>query len=269
MTLDIVIPTIGAQELLDETIKLYKQTTVTKPNIIVIDNGSSPPINNATVHNSDNLGMIQTLIQAKSLSNADLLMYTHVDMQFYEHGWDKKVTDVFEQNPKIGLLGVVGGIMADTNSGRGSEILVFSSIQNTSGKFEGIPTPIDSAFQYVILLDGCCMIFRREALNKIIIDEKYLPHHFYDKEWCLQMIMAGYNNAVFPVKCAHLGGRVANQEAFQTWATKKINSLQSISGDQYFYNYNKQLYLNNWIPILPVLILGDHIFTNKGTLRKL
>ena len=141
MKIDVIIPHINHPNLLRECLELYKENCNPElTNVIVIDNGSDPPLRNdiygSVTRNEDNLGMIKTLEQAKQISSADILIYTHSDTFYFEKHWDEKVLKAFQDNPKLGLLGIVGGAIATPDGGRGE---MYCSFRN--GHLHGNQTP--------------------------------------------------------------------------------------------------------------------------------
>lgn len=256
--IDVVIPHINKQDLLNQCLQLYKDTCDPElTNLIVIDNGSPVPLTNnifgTVIRYENNLGMIQTLLEAKKLSTAEILIYNHSDMFIYEKGWDKKVYDAFCKDNKLGLLGTVGASIASGDGGRGG---VFCSFRD--GHVHGVKTP--AGVHYVALLDGCSMMFRRTALDSITIDETFFPHHFYDKDWSLEILMHDWHVGVIDVDCQHLSGQVANAETYQKWATdfvKEKGIETDKHGDLYFYKENEKKYIAKWQNLFPIIVNVD------------
>ncbi len=253
--IDVIIPHINKQELLNQCLQLYKDTCDAQlTNVIVIDNGSTVPLTNdifgTVIRYENNLGMIQTLLEAKKLSKAEILIYNHSDMFIYEKGWDKKVYEAFCNDSKLGLLGVVGASVAADNGGRSDVLCSFRG-----GHVHGIQTP--AGCHYVALLDGCCMMFRRAALDSFTIDETFYPHHFYDKDWSLEVLTHGWHVAVIDMDCQHLNGQVANAETYQKWATDFVKEKgidTQFHGDLFFYYENEKKYLSKWKHLLPIIV---------------
>lgn len=266
MKIDVVIPHIGNQELLNKTLSLYKENCNPEiTSVIVIDNGSAEPLVNEiygrVVRFNENLGMIDGLEQAKILSDAPILMYTHSDMLYYEKGWDQRVIDAFKANEKLGLVGIVGATEAHLGGGRGEVHLSFRNWQP-----HGYLTPREGVTQ-VALLDGCCMIFRRSALDSFEIDKGFMPHHFYDKDWSLEVLSHGWNVGAINIDCEHLSGQVANFTDYQDWANEYLRKRgidnKGLTGDMYFYYANEARYNQKWADsgILPVFVSTDGTLT--------
>lgn len=256
--IDVIIPHIDKQELLDTCLTHYAQCCDPNlTNVIVIDNGSSVPLVNniygSVVRMEENLGMVLSLEKAKELSTAEILIYTHSDMFYYDKGWDKKVADAFDADHNLGLLGVVGAQIASENGGRAN---VFCSFRG--GHVHGNQTP--AGVHAVALLDGCSMMFRRTALDSIEIDKKFYPHHFYDKDWSLEVLTHGWRVGVIAIDCEHLNGQVSCFGSYQSWANeylKKEGIATDITGDLYFYYENEKRYSKKWNPHMPIIVSSD------------
>lgn len=258
MKIDVILPHIDKQELLDKCLSFYKENCNPEiTNVIVIDNGSTVPLKNeiygSVVRVEDNLGMIQSLVFAKKISKADILIYSHSDMFYYDKDWDKKVVKAFTDDEKLGLLGTVGGSIAMTDGGRGDMYCSFTDFYN-----HGAKTP--EKIPYVALLDGCSMMFRRTALDSFEIDETFYPHHFYDKDWSLEVLTHGWKVGVIDVSCAHLSTGVTSGIGYSNWADNylaKRGIEMETSGNHYFYLENEKKYLKKWMPLLPIYVQKD------------
>lgn len=269
--IDVIIPHINKPPLLQQCLKLYAETCNPElTRVIVIDNGSDEALvsniysNCIVVRNDDNLGMVKTLEQAKALSNAEILIYTHSDTFYYQKGWDQMIVDEFEKNPKLGLVGIVGGTSATGDGGRGG---MYCSFRN--GGLHGVPTP--PGVHFVALLDGCSLMFRRAALDSFELDKRFLPHHFYDKDWCMEVLTRGWNVGVIGMDCEHLGGQITvGGQKYQPWADKFLidnNHQTEKTGDQYFYSENERLYIEKWKDYFPVNVNADGSYTSAKSNR--
>lgn len=265
MKIDVIIPHINKPALLEKCLNLYKENcdpAIT--NVIVIDNASEPPLQNniygSVVRYPDNLGMIKSLEEAKKMSTADILIYTHSDTFYYEKGWDAKVVKAFEANPKLGLMGIVGGAVASPDGGRGN---MYCSFRN--GHLHGNQTP--EGIHFVALLDGCSLMFRRTALDSFEIDKAFYPHHFYDKDWCLEVLTRGWNVAVIAMDCEHLGGQITiGGQHYQQWADEYLtkNKIETKeTGDIYFYLENEKRYIDKWKHLLPIVVNADGTYSHQ------
>lgn len=246
MRIDYFIPAIGQQEMLQDCIdELRKNQQHGDTEIHVIDNGSNPPleIRDAKVHRfEDNLGMIESLVAAKRLSNAEILGFAHSDFFIHEFGWDSRLVQAFSSDPKLGLVGAVGARIAALNGGRAEVYCSFTR----DGEVHGYQTP--PGVHPAVLLDGCMMVFRRTVLDALNIpDTRFRTHHFYDRDWSLQTAVGGWKVGAICLDCDHLGGQTACRDDFQKWINER-------GGEQKMYEENEALYLNKWKHVLPVSV---------------
>jgi glycosyltransferase involved in cell wall biosynthesis len=261
VTIDYFIPVIGQQNQLDECLLHLARNldNFERTQIHVIDNGSDEPIyvdphvrNFVRLHRQDkNLGMVESLIFAMRNSSADLLVYSHSDFLIYEAGWDTTLRTYFEADEKLGLIGVVGAAVAAENGGRGDVMCSF-----IDGYKHGEQTPV--GVHPCALLDGCFMAFRRKALDAVGVDRTFKPHHFYDKDWSLNILFGLWRVGVMSLYCAHRGGQVSCRPEYQNWA-KGV----SAGGDQDFYFENERKYIDKWKHVLPVTVHPDWSVTAR------
>lgn len=136
-----------------------------------------------------NLGVQQAKYQ--------LLCFMHEDIQIYTEKWGKIVQDIFEENSKLGLIGVAGSQYKSLSpSGwscyelRVPDIHFFNIIQNYkfSGQEKSIDhlNPSNTKLARVACLDGVWLCCRKEAALAYPFDEKLLKgFHAYDLDFCL------------------------------------------------------------------------------------
>jgi hypothetical protein len=258
MTIDYVLPAIGQQELLNRCLHHLLTNAEGWPEFYVIDNGSEPPLALSNDYDAKvcrqetNLGMIESLAFAMSISHADILVYSHTDFLIYERGWDWKLKHYFEADDKLGLIGAVGARVAAENGGREE---VFCSFRD--GEKHGIKTP--QGIHAVALLDGCFMAFRRRDLDRIGIDRSFSPHHFYDKDWSLSFALNGARVGVIDLDCEHLGGQTSCRPDYQEWA----NAKDPKGGDRSFYLANEQRYIAKHQDVFPVRVNEEWSVTTR------
>jgi len=256
MTLDVFIPAISGEDVLNQCVWKLVENRVHKETLLfVIDNGSKRPIweegdRPATViRNDSNVGMVESLQQAKRICDGDILMFMHSDFMVHERGWDDKILSAFKADPKLGLLGAVGGSVAATNGGRANVLCSFRDAH-----VHGTPTP--HGVHPAVLLDGCCMIFRKSAMDGIP-ELNFPAHHFHDKMWSIQMVMNGYRVGVIKLDCDHLGGRTSCQpecqESFKKWG-----------GEQAIYNSAERKYLEKWGPLFPMSVDANWNYSTRA-----
>lgn len=238
MQLSVVIPVLNQHELAKVCIRSLQQNSTTDPEIIVIDDGSDLPFYYPgidIIRNEKCSGSYSHF--ADEYYTGDIVAFIHSDLIIHEKGWDERVIKAFENDEKLGLIGFIGSNEIDGLGGRG-----LGTMSNFAGYNIAIPERIDlngfegivtvapeinnilgspaeihgkrvTGLEPAVVLDGCSMIFRKEALQKITHDFAFPPHHFYDRMMSIQMIQAGYKDAVIGILCDHLSGQTVNHES--------------------------------------------------------
>ncbi len=200
--------------------EIEKNTSIGDNEFIIIDNGSDIPIQQIDfpcakiIRNEINIGVYPTFKQGMEISTGDVVAFFHSDLIIWEKDWDKRVMKEFEMH-NIGMVGFIGSNEIDASGGRG-----MGTTSNFQGKqldkWKGSPWNvhgkhlIDSVEGAVI--DGCSMILRRDAWNKIGYREDFPPHHFYDRLLSCQIIEANYKIYIVGIECDHISGQTVNQE---------------------------------------------------------
>lgn len=244
MKLTVVIPALNQFPLLEQTLKFLESDNY---DILVIDNGSDEEFktsqkNVRVLRLDENVGNYPVFKLAFEHTDADIIAVFHSDFFVYDTEWSQKVIREFERDPKLGLIGFIGSNEIDYAGGRG-----LGTASNFQGQvvyeyrnFDGTPvaeekkwivSPAEAhgkrltGFMYAAVVDGCSMIFRRDALRDIGFRDDFPPHHFYDRLFSTQMLEKGWRVGVLGIACDHVSGQTANQEnkwqmTAKTWATE-------------------------------------------------
>lgn len=244
-------PALGQQSLVDDSLELLLDNAVLRETSFhIIDNASKEPITSpfaAVIRNEENKGMVGTLRQAREHCTAEILVYLHSDMFIYHEGWDREIATAFENDPKLGLLGVVGAEWATKDGGRALVHCAFRDWVSHGHKPTKMITP-------VAILDGCFCAFRKSMMEELDIPEVYGDGNeffFYDKELSLTCTMASWRVGVINLDCQHLGGSTSCGPEF-------IDSLadKGTSHDE-MYQRSEQRYLNKWKDQFTVKVAKD------------
>lgn len=253
MKLDVYIPAIGQEEILNQCIDFLWYNCGDGPIVtrcFVIDNGSKVPIKAGVkvIRNEENLGMVGSLKQALEHSDADIICYMHSDMFIYEQGWDTQIIQAFEADPKLACLGVVGAVQADANGGRTGTVCAFRD-----GHLHG--TKPTQKITPVCLLDGCCQIFRRSVLETVPWDEFEENGYLfsYDKGITVWLTMASHRVGVIDLDSEHLGGRTSCQTEFNNTLTEKGTTLDAM------YRESERKYIERWKSCFPIRVTPDWV----------
>jgi hypothetical protein len=84
-------------------------------------------------------------------------------------------------------------------------------------------------------------------------DEKYVYHHFYDRDMSLESHFAGWENWFIGVYCHHISGVTANRPDYQTWIDGKMQTT-GFTGDLASYQASEKYFFSKWADKLPVYI---------------
>ena len=228
MNLSVVIPVLNQFELLEKTLSQIILNAQDFIEIVVIDNGSDEILSDywrkkgllgseyvKFVRNEENTGNYPIFKQGLELTSNEIIVFFHGDLLIYEKGWDRKIVKVFEENPKLGLIGFIGSNEIDSLGGRG-----LGTMSNFQGrqidKWKGSPAEVHGKrindLKRAVLVDGCSMIFRRKCLEDIGFRPDFPIHHFYDRLMCCQVREKGWEIGVLGIECDHISGQTVNQE---------------------------------------------------------
>jgi hypothetical protein len=125
----------------------------------------------------------------------------------------------------------------------------------TLGRWSGSKAEIhgvrieDNGRRWAAVVDGCAMIFRKEALAQIQQKPDMSLHHFYDRLISAQMRELGWKTGVLGVAIDHVSGQTANQEQawFDTvkqWASEHLG----ITEPQQWKDYDPAWWANTMNP---------------------
>ncbi len=127
-------------------------------------------------------------------SHGDILVFVHEDVFFMEPGWGPKLTEKFQANSSIGLVGVAGTqylsnhhpawLVAGQPFTRGR---VVHETEANDGYFMSVFSP-DKTDAEVVAVDGLLFAIRRSLFETIRFDEQTFDgFHFYDLDICMQI----------------------------------------------------------------------------------
>ena len=262
MKLAIVFPVLNQLPLARAAVDFAEAYQETKPEIIVLDNASDPAFTLETTYPRDvkvwrfdqNHGVYPMFWKALECLDinkidADVVAFLHSDLMLCEQGYDKRILQAFEDNPKLGLVGFVGSDEIDQAGGRGA---------GTTSNFQGMQHQHQSAhgnlsvwngsgaqahgkrndgLTKAAVVDGCAMVFRRSVLEQIKQRPEFPPHHFYDRLLSCETRELGYEVAVLGIACDHISGQTVNAEdayalMAKDWALKNIKDWAGVTNAQ-------------------------------------
>jgi GT2 family glycosyltransferase len=227
--------------------------------IAVIDNGSDPPIASErwiptdvrVVRNRQNIGCYPLFAQGLELGRTyDVIAFLHSDLIVHERGWDDRIREAFASDERLGLVGFVGSSELDAQGGRG-----LGTMLNFQGVGRGSPAEAHGRriadLRPAVVVDGCAMAFRREALAEIGSRADFPPHHFYDRLMSCQVLERGWRVAVLGVACDHLGNRTVSRETAwhelaRRWAQAHGIAVGDGNWDLAIYLEAERQFLGEW-----------------------
>jgi glycosyltransferase involved in cell wall biosynthesis len=146
------------------------------------------PVENATSMCAGyNIGMHST--------DAKYKVYLHQDVFIINKDFINDILEIFENNNKIGLLGVVGGKVIPTNGEWTEANNKFGKVyDNHTGKMQLISfDDIVNDYESVKAVDGLIMISQYDIPWR---EDVFKGWHFYDISQCVEFLKKGYQVAV-------------------------------------------------------------------------
>lgn len=282
--ISLVIPFIDQHEFLDRCLDNIRRFTTAEIEIVLINNGGKsykpkhdvPSNRNHTmvlVDNLTNIGVLKTFQQGLEVSSGDIICFIHSDVLIHESGWNERVEFAFAADPGLGLAGLIGARGCFPDGGREG------TMSNMSGEVWGGCECHDVVARHhgelmmgtapAATLDGVGMFFRRTALEEVakktnIFAEDRPPHHWYDRNICMNFLEQGWRIKVLGIKFDHWSGATANQspeyhDYAKEWCEKRNIPLEDGNSDLTVYKVGEKQFFEEWSPKLPVTV--DDNFT--------
>lgn len=274
MKLTLSIPYFNQLNNTKGIIGLLRQMTSDGTEWMVIDNGSSEPVEDffrefirpkrfRYIRNRRNVGMIATYQQIFDEVETDLVAILHNDVYVYEKNWDKRVVKTFKEIDKLGSLGFFGSQGCGPRGERLQDREVpaaFSGLSNLV-EAEAHGMRLVEPWRPAAILDGFAMVFSMEMIKKAGgMDKRYRYHHMYDRDLPLTALSLGYKNVVLNVPCHHHSSLTANSQAYQQWINREVGQEEA---DIFTHDENNKLLAEKWASALPLYIENDFSF-RKG-----
>lgn len=215
---------------LDPSIVRNIQDTIgVKNEIIPIDNSDSQ------------YNIFQAYNEGVRRANGDILCFMHDDVIFRKEGWGKVVEKLFNDDPKLGALGVDGGhFMPDcpctwTTCHTTSFKTWRTNIDGTHTEYNNKAFSNDNHLVEVASIDGLWMCIRRSLFDTIRFDDKtFTGFHCYDSDICMQILAAGYRIMMtYDVDIVHDSHGTYNKQFFdniELWHKKWHDHLPVVRG---------------------------------------
>ena len=272
--LAVVIFCFDSGPLAEEALEHIKRTVNSETTISVLyDNGSRTPLPkydaDYLIRQDPNIGanaIYHRMIPQLDYYGVDYVAYFHCDIMMVEEGWDKRVIEVFDDDPKMGLMGFAGSNEIDGGGGRGrGTITSFAGKEYRTGwsspaaAHGGKATGVHPA----VVLDACSMIFRLSLLKELPNQEEtHSPGHFYDRVLSCEVVDRGYRVAVIGCECDHFSegtgpckvpgetlGIANRDECYVRWLESRgveYNKTIRNAADVAVYLEGEKFFLSRW-----------------------
>ena len=203
MTLEVIVP------VMRNSIDLFGVEMQVRYGVTIIDNVGT------------NRGVIQSYQLGYEQSNADILAFIHDDVTIYEENWKDRVLAEFVDE-RTGVVGFGGakshGVDVIYKVPYDYKQLARADYMSNTDDAENHGTRFSGSTE-VAVLDGFCLIVRRELLDRVggwPVD-RYPPHHNYDYWLCCVAHQLGYQVRLVGVRCQHHGGLTATTGEYLKW----------------------------------------------------
>jgi len=244
------VPVLNCQKETIEFLDKVLNTANFLDEVIIIDNGSYPTIRSVTskffkrfdnkikiIRFDHNIGVRPALNEIWKNTEADIIVYTHNDVDFFENGWDEKVRKAFDEIDNVGIVGAYGA------KGLGSQ-----DIYKTDYKMSQLARSVcvsdcpmdmevhgfrnlENSYENVAVFDGFFMAIKKELLDKTGGFSDILPtHHNYDNLICIESLKLGYENIVIPLGIQHRGGMT---DVSQDWTKGLGKTKQEVHAESH------------------------------------
>lgn len=248
MVIDICLPTLNQAKSTQATLESFKNTQAIEHRYIIVDNGSTPPVrdwllgltgDDIVIRNSENVGLPKAMNQARKVSDADFILYTHTDVLMYEQDWDTKITKILEGLGSVGVAGAFGALGLGTGDlyqspYRMQQLVRTRTLAGNKCRLNPLvhgQMQFHEEFQRCAVLDGFLLIVR----NGLTFWDQSV-HHMYDNDICFESMDKGWQNIVINLDIDHLGGKT---DVNEDWASPFGKSKAEIHAESHLPFYEK------------------------------
>ena len=245
----IVIPVCNLLGFTRLCIDYIRRNTTAPYELVIVDNNSidgtreyfealSKDVDLRYIKNDANLGSIVAINQGIKAAKYEYICQMHNDVVIFENGWLDKIVSIMEDDPQIGIACLAGRQYIRANCSCDEDTLKHNLLSI------GLNEPMKSLVEDVAVIDGLCFVFTKNLVKKIgLLDETYGMMHFYDMDFSLASIRAGYRNVAVNVLAFHVGnGGTTRRSDFYK---------QLVPNDLKLYNKNSRIFKKKWRKFLP------------------
>lgn len=271
MKMTVCIPVINGLREIMPALALLKYNTSPETEWIIIDNGSTDPIEDYIrkyikpkrlnfIRNETNPGLNKNRQFAYESMESDILAWFHGDLFVYEKDWDKRIISYFEKMPDLGVVGFFGAQGSMPNGGRIQDVDYQGQQSGWSNMVEAEihGKRLKEPYHACAIFDDFSMIFSKKMLDQTKgFDQNYKYHHMTDRDASLESLKHGFKNIVADVYCHHVGNLAASNPLYQKWQEETIgNPTDSIE----IHNENTKHFEKKWKDVLPLYVQDDFSF---------
>lgn len=282
------IPVVDGHELTKTVLKYLRRNAV-DPNtkLVIFDNASTKPYKKSdfkdadlVIRSEENIGYYQPLRHLYNVyPDEEYVGLIHNDLILYERGWDQRMVRAFEDDTKLGLIGLCGSREVDALGGRGTYTVcnfigkyVQVGDQLFKGQDKSAGRRIDG-IEPAIVLDSLFMLFRRSVIPHLEHSKADWDHiplaHFYDRIWPIRTIEAGYRVVTMGSDCDHIGGMTTTgnqryRDDCIKWLDERSIPYDNPETEMYLVAERRYLgeykHQKKWLPA--IIRENDHVVTH-------
>jgi hypothetical protein len=140
-------------------------------------------------------GICEVYNEGIDKATQDILCFMHEDLAISTKDWGRIVHDIFQQHPKLGVIGIAGSTYKSVMpTGWASQGFPESERTNILQSFKHIEyktihacvNPANESLAKVVAVDGAWMCVRKEVCRHIRFDDvRFKKFHCYDIDFCL------------------------------------------------------------------------------------
>ncbi|WP_242674649.1 glycosyltransferase [Phytopseudomonas daroniae] len=166
-----------------------------------------------------------------------ILCFVHEDVEFLTGDWGVRVLEHFDDDARLGLIGVAGGrykaaVPSGWSTGMRQDICM--NVYHGADKgsmWRMYYRPEDAERIEVVAIDGVWMCTRRSVWHETPFDERVDGFHFYDVDFSLRVAINHTVSVIFDIDLLHYS--MGNFGA--DWATKALSYYSSAPVELPFY----------------------------------
>lgn len=235
----------------DELFKKFQSNAIStigcEVEIIRVDNSG----NKFSICEAYNYGYTQ--------SSFSIICFIHEDVLFQTDKWGILLTEHFDKNKKIGIIGIAGGVYktkmaspwwaSEPGWQEHTRMNIIQHYKNNSKPSRNIlVNPFNEECSEVISVDGVFMAVKKEVFDTCKFDNKLLKgFHGYDLDFCLQALRERKVVVVYNILLEHFSGGNANLKWFEDILSIHIKWKDFLPANTGHYKLNnKETYIDGW-----------------------